>query len=173
MEKVTKQAIQRVEQTGIIFLDEIDKIAGAKAVPHGPGCSREGVQRDLLPIVEGSTVTTKYGMVQNGPYPVHRRRRFPLRKALGPHPRAPGAVSDPGGAGIAGQEGFHADSHRAAERIDQAVQGAHGHRGNRAHLRGERHRKVAKIAEVVNEERKTSGRAGCTPSWKAAGGNLL
>ena len=63
MEKVVEQAIEKVEQSGIIFLDEIDKIAG-KNSGHGPDVSREGVQRDLLPIVEGSTVTTKYGPVK-------------------------------------------------------------------------------------------------------------
>jgi len=62
METVTRLAVQRVEQSGIIFLDEIDKIAAGEG--HGPDVSREGVQRDLLPIVEGSTVTTKYGMVR-------------------------------------------------------------------------------------------------------------
>jgi ATP-dependent HslUV protease ATP-binding subunit HslU len=62
MDKVTEEAVRKVEQTGIIFLDEIDKIAG-RGGQHGPDVSREGVQRDLLPIVEGSTVTTKYGMV--------------------------------------------------------------------------------------------------------------
>lgn len=63
MDKVTKAAIDRVEQSGIIFLDEIDKIVGSDT-PHGPDVSREGVQRDLLPIVEGSTVNTRYGMVR-------------------------------------------------------------------------------------------------------------
>jgi ATP-dependent HslUV protease ATP-binding subunit HslU len=63
MDKVVKQAIDKVEQSGIIFLDEIDKIAGRNS-SHGPDVSREGVQRDLLPIVEGSTVTTKYGPVK-------------------------------------------------------------------------------------------------------------
>ncbi len=63
MDKVIKQAITKVEQTGIIFLDEIDKITGREG-GHGPDVSREGVQRDLLPIVEGCTVTTKYGMVK-------------------------------------------------------------------------------------------------------------
>jgi ATP-dependent HslUV protease ATP-binding subunit HslU len=62
-DKVTKIAIERVEQSGIIFLDEIDKIVGSES-SHGPDVSREGVQRDLLPIVEGSTVNTKYGMVR-------------------------------------------------------------------------------------------------------------
>ena len=63
MDRVTNDAIERVEQTGIIFLDEIDKIA-SRDQSHGPDVSREGVQRDILPIVEGTTVTTKYGMVK-------------------------------------------------------------------------------------------------------------
>ncbi|MBI3090893.1 MAG: ATP-dependent protease ATPase subunit HslU [Candidatus Tectomicrobia bacterium] len=63
MEKVVREAIERVEQTGIVFLDEIDKIAGREG-HAGPDVSREGVQRDILPIVEGSTVTTKYGPVR-------------------------------------------------------------------------------------------------------------
>ena len=69
-----REALQRVEQSGIVFLDEIDKIAGRER--HGPDVSREGVQRDLLPIVEGSTVNTlRPG--QDRPHPVHRRRRLP------------------------------------------------------------------------------------------------
>ncbi|MBI5167222.1 MAG: ATP-dependent protease ATPase subunit HslU, partial [candidate division NC10 bacterium] len=63
MDEVVAEAIRRVENSGIIFLDEIDKIAGRETT-HGPDVSREGVQRDLLPIVEGSTVTTKYGLVR-------------------------------------------------------------------------------------------------------------
>ncbi|MGV8059436.1 MAG: ATP-dependent protease ATPase subunit HslU [Smithellaceae bacterium] len=63
MDKVHKTALERVEQSGIIFLDEIDKIVGSDS-PHGPDVSREGVQRDLLPIVEGSNVNTRYGMVR-------------------------------------------------------------------------------------------------------------
>jgi ATP-dependent HslUV protease ATP-binding subunit HslU len=63
MDSVIKQAIERVEQSGIVFLDEIDKIAGRETT-FGPDVSREGVQRDILPIVEGTTVTTKYGMVK-------------------------------------------------------------------------------------------------------------
>ncbi len=63
-EAAVKEAIQRVENSGIVFLDEIDKIAGAKHQGGGPDVSREGVQRDLLPVVEGSNVNTKYGMVK-------------------------------------------------------------------------------------------------------------
>jgi len=63
-QSVSREAIGRVEQSGIVFLDEIDKIAGRQNASHGPDVSREGVQRDLLPIVEGTTVNTKYGMVK-------------------------------------------------------------------------------------------------------------
>ncbi|HWP58191.1 MAG TPA: ATP-dependent protease ATPase subunit HslU [Candidatus Acidoferrales bacterium] len=99
MDKVTSEAIRRVEHSGIVFIDEIDKIAGREAT-HGPDVSREGVQRDLLPIVEGSTVSTKHGMVRtdhilfiaSGAF--HRSKpsdlipefqgRFPIRVELSP-----------------------------------------------------------------------------------------
>ena len=68
MDKVTEDALERVQQSGIVFIDEIDKVAGGTRTrgegSSGPGVSREGVQRDLLPIVEGSNVTTKHGMVK-------------------------------------------------------------------------------------------------------------
>jgi ATP-dependent HslUV protease ATP-binding subunit HslU len=64
MESVGRLAVERVEQNGIIFVDEIDKIASRDGAGHGPDVSREGVQRDILPIVEGTTVSTKYGMVK-------------------------------------------------------------------------------------------------------------
>ncbi len=63
MDQVTRVAVERVENSGIVFLDEIDKIAGREG-GHGPDVSREGVQRDILPIVEGTTVNTRYGMVR-------------------------------------------------------------------------------------------------------------
>ena len=63
-QNVAREAVERVEQSGIVFLDEIDKIAGRQSASGGPDVSREGVQRDLLPIVEGTTVNTKYGMVK-------------------------------------------------------------------------------------------------------------
>ena len=64
MEEVSREAVARVEQSGIVFLDEVDKVASRRSHSQGPDVSREGVQRDLLPIVEGSTVNTKYGPVQ-------------------------------------------------------------------------------------------------------------
>ncbi len=99
MEGVTRGAIERVEQSGIIFLDEIDKIAGREG-GHGPDVSREGVQRDILPIVEGTTVSTKHGMVRTdhilfiaaGAFHVSKpsdlipelQGRFPIRVELEP-----------------------------------------------------------------------------------------
>ena len=99
MEQVTKDALQRVEQAGIVFLDEIDKIAGRES-SHGPDVSREGVQRDLLPLIEGSNVNTKYGMVRTdhilfvaaGAFHVSKvtdlipelQGRFPIRVELEP-----------------------------------------------------------------------------------------
>ncbi len=99
MESVARAAVQRVEQSGIIFVDEIDKIAGREG-GHGPDVSREGVQRDILPIVEGTTVNTKYGMVRTdhilfiaaGAFHVSKpsdlipelQGRFPIRVELEP-----------------------------------------------------------------------------------------
>src|SRR5947199_9690922 len=99
MEQVTLIALDRVESGGIIFLDEIDKIAGREG-GHGPDVSREGVQRDILPIVEGTTVNTKYGMVRTdhilfiaaGAFHVSKpsdlipelQGRFPIRVELEP-----------------------------------------------------------------------------------------
>ncbi len=65
MEEVIRDAKNRVENSGIVFLDEIDKIAGSSSGKHGPDVSREGVQRDLLPIVEGTSVATKYGVIKS------------------------------------------------------------------------------------------------------------
>jgi ATP-dependent HslUV protease ATP-binding subunit HslU len=64
MDQVARIAVERVQQSGIIFIDEIDKVAGRESGGHGPDVSREGVQRDLLPIVEGTTVNSKHGMVR-------------------------------------------------------------------------------------------------------------
>jgi ATP-dependent HslUV protease ATP-binding subunit HslU len=99
MDSVVKQAVERVEQSGIIFIDELDKVAGREST-YGPDVSREGVQRDILPIVEGTTVMTKYGMVKTdhilfiaaGAFHVSKpsdlipelQGRFPIRVELGP-----------------------------------------------------------------------------------------
>jgi ATP-dependent HslUV protease ATP-binding subunit HslU len=100
MESIGRTAVQRVEQAGIIFIDEIDKIASRDSGGHGPDVSREGVQRDILPIVEGTTVNTKHGMVKTdhilfvaaGAFHVSKpsdlipelQGRFPIRVELEP-----------------------------------------------------------------------------------------
>ena len=81
MDQVTDEAVENAEQNGIIFIDEIDKIAAGGQYRSGADVSREGVQRDILPIVEGSVVNTKYGACKNRPYPLHRRGSFPRCKA--------------------------------------------------------------------------------------------
>jgi len=99
-QQLAREARTRVEQTGIVFLDEIDKIAGREGSSHGPDISREGVQRDLLPVVEGTTVATKYGPVKTdhilfiaaGAFHVSKpsdlipelQGRFPIRVELEP-----------------------------------------------------------------------------------------
>lgn len=99
MDHVSRLAIERVEQSGIIFLDEVDKIAGRES-GHGPDVSREGVQRDLLPIIEGTTVNTRFGLVRTdhilfigaGAFHVSKpsdlipelQGRFPIRVELTP-----------------------------------------------------------------------------------------
>ncbi|MBI5379104.1 MAG: ATP-dependent protease ATPase subunit HslU [Nitrospirae bacterium] len=99
MDKVVREAVRRVEQSGIVFIDEIDKVAGRES-GHGPDVSRQGVQRDLLPIVEGTTVTTKHGPVRTdhilfiaaGAFHVSKpsdlipemQGRFPIRVELDP-----------------------------------------------------------------------------------------
>lgn len=100
MDVVSKKAVELVENNGIIFIDEIDKIAGSKGDRGGPDVSREGVQRDILPIVEGSTVSTKYGFIRtnhilfiaSGAFHVSKpsdlipelQGRFPIRVELQP-----------------------------------------------------------------------------------------
>jgi ATP-dependent HslUV protease ATP-binding subunit HslU len=99
MDSVGRAAVERVQQSGIIFIDEIDKVAGREG-GHGPDVSREGVQRDILPIIEGTTVNTKYGMVRTdhilfiaaGAFHVSKpsdlipelQGRFPIRVELEP-----------------------------------------------------------------------------------------
>ena len=79
-EQLTQEAIKTVENNGIVFLDEIDKIC-ARDGRIGADVSREGVQRDLLPLIEGTTVATKHGAGEDRPHPVHRLGRLPYRRS--------------------------------------------------------------------------------------------
>ena len=89
MDEVVNEALIRAEDMGIVFLDEIDKIVGERS-GAGPDVSREGVQRDILPIVEGSTVQTKYGLGSDGSYALHRGGGVPCGETQRHDPRAPG-----------------------------------------------------------------------------------
>ena len=92
MDAVYTEAIERAEQDGIVFLDEIDKVAGPRRAATAPDVSREGVQRDILPIVEGSTVNTKYGPVQHRSHALHRRGRVPRLQGDRPDSRIAGPL---------------------------------------------------------------------------------
>jgi ATP-dependent HslUV protease ATP-binding subunit HslU len=133
MDSVARTAVDRVEQAGIIFIDEIDKIAGREG-SHGPDVSREGVQCDILPIVEGTTVNTRYGMVRTD------HILFIVAGAF--HVEAFG--SDPGAAGTlsirveleALSATIRPHSH-PSRRARWSLHGAHGHRRHRAQLTDE------------------------------------
>ncbi len=156
MEGVARLAIDRVEQAGIIFVDEIDKIAGREG-NHGPEVSREGVQRDILPIVEGTTVNTKYGMVRTnhvlfiaaGAFHVSRpsdlipelQGRFPIRVELEPLGRDEFVriLTEPQGALVKQYLALMAAEGVALEFTPEAIQ------------------RVAELATLVNERTENIG----------------
>ena len=131
MDQVTRVALERVERSGIIFLDEIDKIAGRES-GHGPDVSREGVQRDILPIVEGTTVNTRHGFVRTDHILFVAAGAFHVSKPSRPDSRAAGPLPDPRGAEVAHRSGFHPHSAGAQERAGQAVHRAARNRGHQA-----------------------------------------
>ncbi len=120
MDQVTRLAVERVEDSGIVFLDEIDKIAGREG-GHGPDVSREGVQRDILPIVEGTTVNTKYGMVSHRSHSLYCRRRVPCIEAERPDSGVAGQVPHSRGVEVAHGRGLYADFDRAQILVGEAV----------------------------------------------------
>ncbi len=94
MDEVKEEALKKAQDAGIIFIDEIDKIASGSSKGGGPDVSREGVQRDLLPIVEGSTVNTKHGVIKTDHIPVHCCRCFSYLQAFRFDPGVTGSLSD-------------------------------------------------------------------------------
>ena len=140
-EAITREAVTAVEQNGIVFLDEIDKVCG-RAETRGADVSREGVQRDLLPLIEGTTVSTKHGAVKTDHILFIASGAFHIAKPSDLLPRAAGPPADPGRAAGADRGGLPPHSHRDRQRADPPVRGADGHRGGRGRLRRGRHRRA-------------------------------
>ena len=152
-----------VEQNGIVFLDEIDKICGALATASGADVSREGVQRDLLPLIEGTTVATKHGPVQDRPHPVHRVGRLPPRQAVRPAARAAGPAADPGRAQGADRDDFKRILTEPENSLIRQYTALLGDRGGdaRLHRGGDRRARAARRRDQ-RESSRISARGGCT-----------
>ena len=166
-EELKTQALEAVEQHGIVFLDEIDKVARQSGT-QGADVSREGVQRDLLPLVEGSTVNTKYGMVKTDHILFIASGAFQRVQAVGPDSGTAGPLSDPRRAQVADDRGLRAHPDGARRFADLAVRGAAAHRGGDARLS----RRMASGASprsrtTSTRTPRTSARAACTRSWSA------
>ena len=126
-EEIKTTALANAEQNGIVFIDEIDKVA-SRAETQGADVSRQGVQRDLLPLVEGTTVNTKYGHGEDRPHPLHRLGRLPPRQAERPDPGAAGALPDPRRARFAERRRLRGDPDADSREPGQAVPAAARHR---------------------------------------------
>ena len=131
MDQVTRMAIDRVENSGIVFLDEIDKIAGREG-GHGPDVSREGVQRDILPIVEGTTVNTRYGMVRTDHILFIAAGAFHVSKPSDLIPELQGRFPDPRGVAVPDHGRLRPHSYRAEIFPGEAVHRFAGDRRRKA-----------------------------------------
>ena len=135
---INREAVRSAEQNGIVFLDEIDKIAVSDV--RGGSVSREGVQRDLLPLIEGTTVATKYGPVKTDHILFIASGAFHVSKPSDPAARAAGPPADPGRAEGADQGRLRPHSDRYRGVADPAVYRTAGDRGCRTDLHGRRDR---------------------------------
>ncbi len=137
-EEVKAAALKNVEQNGIVFLDEMDKIA-SRSETQGADVSRQGVQRDLLPLVEGTTVFDQVRHDQDRPHPVYCQRGFPLRQAVRPDSRVAGALPDSRRAGFAFGRRLRVHPHPDRCLPDAPVPGAVINRGSQRELHRRRH----------------------------------
>jgi ATP-dependent HslUV protease ATP-binding subunit HslU len=148
--------VQSVEQNGIVFLDEIDKIA-SRSEMHGADVSRQGVQRDLLPLVEGTTIATKYGMVKTDHILFIASGAFHLSKPSDLIPELQGRFPIRVELDSLSVEDFEQHPHQHRRLPDAPVRGAAGHRGGRARLPADGIRRLAEIAFAVNEKTENIG----------------
>ena len=166
MEQVTRIALERVERSGIIFLDEIDKIAGRES-GHGPDVSREGVQRDILPIVEGTTVNTRHGFVRTDHILFIAAGAFHVSKPSDLIPELQGRFPIRVELKSLTEEDFIRILQGAEERAGQAVPGAARDRGHQADVHAPtRWRRSPASPPASTRARRTSARGACTPSWR-------
>ena len=166
MDQVARQAVDRVEQSGIIFLDEMDKIAGREG-GRGPDVSREGVQRDILPIVEGTSVNTRYGMVRTDHILFIGAGAFHVSKPSDMIPRTAGSFSDPRRAKVAHHRRLHSHPYRAKERANEAVHRTTSNRGRQAKDHRRRGGRDCAHGDASQRADREHWRASaCTPSWK-------
>ena len=156
MDSVARAAVERVEQAGIIFIDEIDKIAGREG-GHGPDVSREGVQRDILPIVEGTTVNTKYGMVRTDHILFIAAGAFHVSKPSDLIPELQGRFPIRVELEALASEDFVRILTEPQKRAGQAVHGAAGDRGRRAPFTDDAIDRIADFATLVNERTENIG----------------
>ena len=172
-EEIKLEALANVEQNGIVFLDEIDKIT-SRSDTHGPDVSRQGVQRDLLPLVEGTTVSTKYGMIRTDHILFIASGAFHLAKPSDLIPEMQGRFPIRVELGVAQRRRLRADSHQHRRVPDAPVRGVARHR--RCAARFQFRRNPPHRGDRVAGERE-NGEHRCAPPahshGAAAGGSLL
>ena len=168
-----QRAIHEAEQNGIVFIDELDKVA-KRGETAGADVSREGVQRDLLPLIEGSTVTTKHGTLKTDHILFIASGRLPLGQAFGSYPRTAGSAAHPCRAGFTDGKRLRAHSYRARCFADGTVSGTAGHR--RAAARVHSRRPAAYCRDGLESERENGEHWRPSPAYRdgaAVGAGLL
>ena len=166
MESVSRAAVDRVQQAGIIFIDEIDKVAGREG-GHGPDVSREGVQRDILPIVEGTTVNTKYGMVKTDHILFIAAGAFHVSKPSDLIPELQGRFPIRVELEALGREDFVRILTEPKSALTKQYTALLSTEGLRCASRTERSAASPTSRRSSTSAPRTSARGGCTRSWRS------
>ena len=166
MDQVTRIAVERAEQMGIIFIDEIDKVAGRES-GHGPDVSREGVQRDILPIIEGTTVNTRYGMIRTDHILFIAAGAFHVTKPSDLIPELQGRLPIRVELQSLKEEDFVRILTEPKNALHQAIRRAARNRRRQARSSPTTPSRPSRDSPPASTSRpKTSARAACTPFWK-------